>query len=77
MKGRIAVVSSGLFSPWKLPNNKIKEKHHNADIKWLDTAHFGQVSITSTHNELVIKGYSSVNRSSWYRKLFGDNLNTE
>lgn len=77
MGGKIAVVSSGLFTPWDLPSKKIKERHKVKNIDWLDTAQLGQIRITASDEKLLIKGYSTVNSHVWYRKLFGDNLNTE
>ncbi len=77
MKGKIAVVSTGRFTPWNLPSKTIQERYEEKDIKWLDTAQLGQISITSDQGNLVIKGYSLLNHNVWYRKLFGDNLNSE
>lgn len=77
MKNKIAVVSAGRFSPWDLPSPLVIRKHEEKEIKWLDTAQLGQVSITSNGGQLLIKGYSMLNHSVWYRKLFGDNLNSE
>ena len=58
-------------------SKKIKERHKVKNIDWLDTAQLGQIRITASDEKLLIKGYSTVNRHVWYRKLFGDNLNTE
>lgn len=77
MKGKIAVVSTGRFTPWNLPSQKIKQRYLEKEIEWLDTAQLGQVRITSEGDDLKIKGYSLLNHSVWYRKLFGDNLNSE
>ena len=77
MKNKVAVVSAGRFSPWDLPSAAIIRKHEEKGIKWLDTAQLGQISITSNNDKLFIKGYSMLNHSVWYRKLFGDNLNSE
>lgn len=77
MKNKIAVVSAGRFSPWDLPSSLIIRKHEEKGIKWLDTAQLGQISLTSKEGKLLIKGYSMFNHNVWYRKLFGDNLNSE
>ena len=77
MKNKIAVVSAGRFSPWDLPSSLIIRKHEEKGIKWLDTAQLGQISLTSREGKLLIKGYSMFNHNVWYRKLFGDNLNSE
>ncbi|WP_083201873.1 DNA internalization-related competence protein ComEC/Rec2 [Aliivibrio sp. 1S128] len=77
MKGKVAVVSTGRFTPWNLPSKAIKDRYEEKGIKWLDTAQLGQINITSDQDNLVIKGYSLLNHNVWYRKLFGDNLNSE
>lgn len=77
MKGKVAIVSTGLFTPWNLPSKRIQEKYKEKQIKWLDTAQLGQITITSDNEKLRFKGHSLLNHKVWYRKLFGDNLNRE
>ena len=77
MEGKVGVVSAGRFTPWNLPNQEIKNRHLDNQVLWLDTAQLGQISLSSKGEKLSIEGYSVHNQSSWYRKLFGDNLNSE
>lgn len=77
MKDKVAVVSTGRFTPWRLPNQEIKQKYTENNIMWLDTAQLGQLSFYSHNDRLRIKQYAQENKHVWYRKLFGDNLNSE
>ncbi|MCE7578532.1 DNA internalization-related competence protein ComEC/Rec2 [Aliivibrio fischeri] len=77
MKNKTAIVSTGRFSPWNLPSKQIKQKYSENNITWLDTAQSGQISLYAINDKLHINRYSEVNQNVWYRKLFGDNLNSE
>ncbi len=77
MAGKIAVVSTARFSPWALPNKEIRQRYLANQAIWLDTAQLGQITISEKNDKLLIKGYSLRNQNVWYRKLFGDNINTE
>ncbi|RYU48251.1 MULTISPECIES: DNA internalization-related competence protein ComEC/Rec2 [Aliivibrio] len=77
MEGKVGVVSAGRFTPWNLPNPEIKDRHLDNQVLWLDTAQLGQISLSSKGGKLSIEGYSLHNQNTWYRKLFGDNLNSE
>jgi competence protein ComEC len=41
----IGLISRNYFSPWNLPHKMVKERYASQNIKLIDTAHSGQITI--------------------------------
>ncbi|WP_265497958.1 DNA internalization-related competence protein ComEC/Rec2 [Providencia rustigianii] len=72
VKPRIALVSSARYSPWKIPSDKVYFRYTNDNIKWLNTAEVGQITICFKKEKMEILRYRQEIHPRWYHLWFGD-----
>ncbi|EMA3640372.1 DNA internalization-related competence protein ComEC/Rec2 [Providencia stuartii] len=66
------LVSSARYSPWKIPSDKVYLRYKNNNIKWINTAESGQVTIWFKKEKLNILRYRIEMYPRWYHLWFGD-----
>lgn len=64
------VASTGLFNPWGLPAQAVRERYQQAGITWLDTAKDGQVRFQRRHGRWKMTRWRYDHQGQWYRTLF-------
>ena len=73
----IAIVSTGRYTPWKLPHPEIFERYKNRNIAWYDTAKQGQISVRFSNDGWKVLSQRFDLEPFWYRKMFGPPIRKE
>ncbi|OOR99309.1 DNA internalization-related competence protein ComEC/Rec2 [Haemophilus paracuniculus] len=69
-KPQIAVVGTGRWNPWRMPNQSVVERVEQRGIKLWDTAKVGMIKLEFEQDNWTVSGARSPN-SAWYQQLFG------
>ncbi|MEX0422481.1 DNA internalization-related competence protein ComEC/Rec2 [Providencia rettgeri] len=67
----MVVVSSARYSAWKIPSPKVYFRYKNSNIKWLNTAEDGQLTIWFKKEKIQISRYRYEIQPRWYHLWFG------
>ncbi|HGN1705527.1 TPA: DNA internalization-related competence protein ComEC/Rec2 [Providencia rettgeri] len=67
----IALVSSARYSAWKIPAKKIYFRYKNSNIKWLNTAEEGQLTLWFKKENINILRFRREIQPRWYHLWFG------
>ena len=68
-KPRIAIISSGRWNPWKMPNKQVIERLNSHGIQVLNTAEVGMVKIEFEQAQAKLTTARHKN-SPWYKGYF-------
>ncbi|QPE19527.1 DNA internalization-related competence protein ComEC/Rec2 [Providencia rettgeri] len=67
----MVVVSSARYSAWKIPSPKVYFRYKNSNIKWLNTAEDGQLTIWFKRGNVQASRYRYEIQPRWYHLWFG------
>ncbi|MGG4607948.1 DNA internalization-related competence protein ComEC/Rec2 [Providencia sp. Me31A] len=67
----IALVSSARYSAWKIPAKKIYFRYKNSNIRWLNTAEEGQLTLWFKKENINILRFRHEIQPRWYHLWFG------
>ncbi|HIE4541891.1 TPA: DNA internalization-related competence protein ComEC/Rec2 [Providencia rettgeri] len=67
----MVVVSSARYSAWKIPSPKVYFRYKNSNIKWLNTAEDGQLTLWFKKEKIQISRYRYEIQPRWYHLWFG------
>lgn len=68
---KYAIASTAKYNPWNLPAKTIVERYQIRNVKWLETADSGQITLKFNRENRTIIQHRKDNKMNWYRKLFG------
>lgn len=68
----MVLVSSARYSPWKIPSDKVHFRYKSNNIKWINTAEAGQVTIWFRKKTIELTRYRKEIHPRWYHLWFGD-----
>lgn len=68
----MVLVSSARYSPWKIPSDKVHFRYKSNNIKWINTAESGQVTIWFKKKTMELTRYRKEIHPRWYHLWFGD-----
>ncbi|WP_368884486.1 DNA internalization-related competence protein ComEC/Rec2 [Providencia vermicola] len=69
---KVVLVSSARYSPWKIPSHKVYLRYKHSNIKWINTAESGQITVWFKKEKLQIARYRQEIHPRWYHLWFGD-----
>lgn len=72
VKPIMVIVSSARYSPWKIPSDKVYLRYKNNNIKWINTAESGQVTLWFKTKNIKLSRYRQEIAPRWYHLWFGD-----
>lgn len=67
----MVLVSSARYSAWKIPSPKVYFRYKKSNIKWLNTAEDGQVTLWFKKENIEISRYRYEIQPRWYHLWFG------
>ncbi|EKT58428.1 DNA internalization-related competence protein ComEC/Rec2 [Providencia sneebia] len=68
----VVIVSSARYSAWKIPSQKVYSRYKSNNIKWINTAETGQITIWFKKRNSELTRYRNEIKPRWYHLWFGD-----
>ncbi|OEE58140.1 DNA internalization-related competence protein ComEC/Rec2 [Enterovibrio norvegicus FF-162] len=71
VRPKVAIASTGRYTPWNLPNPDVVARYHQRNIAWYETGKHGQVSVRFSSKGWRVLSHRLDLEPYWYRKKFG------